>query len=51
LYTRPLCEGQQRLLEFARPDNIILTNLAAGEPVLEQMSRDMQQYWLRDESL
>jgi hypothetical protein len=28
LYTRPLCDGQQRLLEFARPDNIILTNLA-----------------------
>jgi hypothetical protein len=51
VYTHPLCEGQQRLLEFARPDNIILTNLAAGEPVLEQMSRDLQQYWRRDESL
>ena len=51
LCTRPLCEGQQRLLEFARPDNIILTNLAAGEPVLESMPRAMQKYWLRDDSL
>src|SRR6516165_3575611 len=51
LYTRPLCDGQQRLLEFARPDNIILTNLAAGEPVLEEMPRDLRQYWLRDDSL
>jgi hypothetical protein len=51
LYTRPLCEGQQRLLEFARPDNIIVTNLASGEPVLEAMPRDARQYWLRDDSL
>ena len=51
LYTRPLCDGQQRLLEFARPDNMILTNLAAGEPVLEEMPRDLRQYWLRDDSL
>lgn len=51
LYTRPLCDGPQRLLEFARPDNIILTNVAAGEPVLEAMPRDAQKYWLRDDSL
>jgi hypothetical protein len=51
VYTRPVYEGEQRLLEFARPDNIILTNLAAGEPVLEEMPRNMQQYWLRDDSL
>jgi len=51
LYTRALCDGQQRLLEFARPDNMILTNLAAGEPVLEEMPSDLRQYWLRDDSL
>ena len=51
LYTRPLCAGQQRLLEFARPDNIIVTNLAAGEPVVEAMPGDARKYWLRDDSL
>jgi len=31
LYTRPKYEGQQGLLEFARPDNIIVTNLTASD--------------------
>src|SRR5467141_1047492 len=30
LYTRPKYEDRQGLLDFARPDNIILTNLASG---------------------
>ena len=30
LYTRPKYDDQQGLLEFARPDNIIMTNLASG---------------------
>ena len=51
LYTRPQYEDEQRLLAFARPDNIILTNLAAGEPVLEQMPRDLQKYWKEDACL
>lgn len=51
LYTRPVYEDQQRLLEFARPDNIILTNLAAGEPVVEAMTRSDQKYWLDDATL
>ena len=51
LYTRPQYEDGQRLLEFARPDNIIVTNLAAGEPALEQMPRDHRKYWLDDESV
>ena len=51
LYTRPQYEDQQRVLDFARPDNIILTNLAAGEPVLEKMPRDQQKYWLEDKNL
>ena len=51
LYTRPVYQDQQRLLEFARPDNIILTNLAAGEPVVEAMTRRDQKYWLDDATL
>jgi hypothetical protein len=49
LYTRPQYQDGQQLLEFARPDNIIVTNLASGEPVLEKMPRDLQKYWLADE--
>src|SRR5207253_907844 len=48
LYTRPQYEDQQRLLEFARPDNIILTNLVSGEPVLERMPRAVREYWEED---
>jgi hypothetical protein len=51
LYTRPQYEDQQQVLDFARPDNIILTNLAAHEPALKAMPRDLQEYWLDDTSL
>jgi len=51
LYTRPQYDDQQRLLEFARPDNIILTNLVSGEPVLEGMPRAVREYWEEDTSL
>ena len=51
LYTRPQYDDQQRLLEFARPDNIILTNLVSGEPVLERMPRAAREYWEEDTSL
>lgn len=51
LYTRPQFDGDQRILDFARPDNIILTNLAKGEPVLEKLPPQRQQYWLQDETV
>lgn len=35
IYTRPAYEGEQRFLDFARPDNIILTNLGVNPEVLE----------------
>src|SRR5438046_10297986 len=50
LYTRPQYEDQQRLLEFARPDNIIITNLVSGEPVLERLPRAVREYWKEDTS-
>jgi hypothetical protein len=34
IYTRPAYEGEQRLLEFARPDNIILTNVGVNPGVV-----------------
>lgn len=51
LYTRPKYEDRQRLLEFARPDNIIVTNLAPGEPAFEKLPADLRKYWLKDESV
>jgi hypothetical protein len=51
LYTRPLYADQQRLLDFARPDNIIVTNLAAAVPLLEAMPPDLRADWLNPESL
>jgi hypothetical protein len=30
-YTRPVYEGEQRLLTFARPDQVLVTNLGRGE--------------------
>jgi hypothetical protein len=51
LYTRPKYEEGQRLLDFARPDNIILTNLDLAHEALQQMSPELQKYWLKDETI
>jgi hypothetical protein len=36
-YTRPLCEDQQLLLEFARPDKMLYTNIGQGGSIDELM--------------
>jgi DDE family transposase len=51
LYTRPRYEDQQRWLEFARPDNILVTNLVPRTPLGERMPREMRKYWKKDTSL
>jgi hypothetical protein len=33
LYTRPVYEDEQRLLDFARPDTVLVTNLGRGERI------------------
>ena len=35
IYTHPAYEGEQRLLDFARPDNIIVTNLGVNPEVVK----------------
>ena len=37
IYCRPRQEGAQLLMEFARPDTILYTNLGAGEEIDEQL--------------
>jgi hypothetical protein len=51
LYTRPQYDEGQQLLEFARPDNIIVTNLERGHEVLKKMTPERQAYWLKDETI
>ncbi len=43
LYTKPAYEEQQRLLEFARPDNIILTNIGLNTAVTANLSDEKQE--------
>mgnify|MGYP005858815021 CR=1 FL=1 len=50
-YRRPKYDDQQGLLEFARPDNILVTNLDSGEPAFETMPPDLQDYWRDDETV
>ncbi|MCP4271294.1 MAG: IS1380 family transposase, partial [Gammaproteobacteria bacterium] len=38
LYTKPAYEEGQRLLEFARPDNILLTNIGVNPEVIANLS-------------
>jgi hypothetical protein len=38
IYTRPVYEGEQRLLDFARPDNMIITNLGMNPGVVKGCS-------------
>ena len=37
LFCQPVYEDRQRLLEFARPDQILYTNLGCGSGVDEQL--------------
>lgn len=43
LYTKPAYEDEQRLLEFARPDNIILTNIGVNPHVTANLSAEEQE--------
>jgi hypothetical protein len=50
-YTRCLYEGEQMLLDFARPDNVILTNIGINDKVLENCTPQRRQYWLTPETI
>jgi len=50
-YTRCLYEGQQMLLDFARPNNVILTNIGINDKVLENCTEQRRQYWLTPEAI
>ena len=51
LFCQPLYEDRQRLLEFARPDQILYTNLGCGSGVDEQLRAAGLERWLEAEAL
>lgn len=51
IYTRPAYEGEQRLLDFARPDNIIITNLGMNPEVVKGCSAPIRRELTQVESI
>ena len=51
LYTKPMYEGEQRLLDFARPDNIILTNIGINAGVIANLSDEEQKELIKAEAI
>lgn len=51
IYTRPVYEGQQKLLDFARPDNVIVTNIGVNPRALINASKEQKQKWIKPETL
>ena len=51
IYTRPAYEGEQRVLDFARPDNIIITNLGVNPAVVKGCSAEVRKELIRVESI
>jgi hypothetical protein len=51
VYTKPLCTEGQQLLEFARPESIIVTNIGVNPAVTRNLPEKDQGYWLDTETL
>jgi hypothetical protein len=51
IYTRPVYEGKQRLLDFARPDNIIVTNLGVNPEVVRSCNAQKRKGLIGVESI
>lgn len=51
LYTRPVYEKEQRLLEFARPDTVIYTNLGQGGAVDTLLEAADRAEWIEPASI
>lgn len=51
LYTKPVYEGQQGLLEFARPDSIIITNIGINPEVIASLSDEKQKEMIKAEGV
>jgi len=50
-YTHAVYEDEQKLLEFARPDNVILTNAGVNNEALKYLDRKQRKSWLQPRTL
>jgi hypothetical protein len=44
-------DGPQMLLDFARPDSVIITNIGMNEKALEHCTPERREYWLKATSI
>jgi hypothetical protein len=51
VYLRPVYEGEQQLLEFARPDTVLVTNLGRGEQIDGLLQAAGHADWLTAEGI
>ena len=51
IFCRPLCEDRQYLLEFARPDTVLYTNLGRGELIDERLAACGLLDWVKPETI
>jgi len=51
VYTTLCTEGKQLLLDFARPDSVILTNIGVNELVLQYCTPEEKEHWLNPETI
>lgn len=50
-YTKPVCEGKQMLFEFARPENIIYTNIGMNPELTEALRKAGKEGYLQAEKI
>jgi hypothetical protein len=47
IYTRPVYDDKQMLLDFARPDNVIITNIGVNTDALIHCDAQRRKYWMK----
>jgi len=51
IYTKPVYDDKQMLLDFARPDNVIITNIGVNPDALKHCSVKQHKHWLKATSI
>jgi hypothetical protein len=51
IYTHLMNDGPQMLFNFARPDNVIITNIGMNEKALKYCTPERREYWLKATSI
>jgi len=51
IYTKPVYEGQQGVLDFARPDNIILTNIGINTQAMSNCDKETQKQLMKAQAI